>query len=129
MILAYLYAVMTPDIDKFVHDQLSVWPEAARNFRALKQTQTRQLPVGGLNVTLQYNPGRIGSSTAVFAAADPACPSWGFSPPAATAFSPAAELPALLTACEVSEEADPPHPASSSISMRSITAFRRRSPV
>ena len=52
------------DIDKFVHDQLSVWPEAARNFRALKATQTRQLPLGGLNVTLQYNPGRIGSSTA-----------------------------------------------------------------
>ena len=52
------------DIDKFVHDQLSVWPEAARNFRALKATQTRQMPVGGLNVTLQFNPGRISSSTA-----------------------------------------------------------------
>ena len=52
------------DIDKFVHDQLSVWPEAARNFRALKATRTRQMPVGGLNVTLQYNPGRIASSTA-----------------------------------------------------------------
>ena len=55
---------MTMDIDKFVHDQLSVWPEAARNFRALKATQTRQMPVGGLNVTLQFNPGRISSSTA-----------------------------------------------------------------
>ena len=55
---------MTMDIDKFVHDQLSVWPEAARNFRALKGTRTRQMPVGGLNVTLQFNPGRISSSTA-----------------------------------------------------------------
>ena len=55
---------MTVDIDKFVHDQLSVWPEAASNFRALKSVQTRQIPSGGLMTTLQFNPLRFASCTA-----------------------------------------------------------------
>lgn len=63
---------MTVDIDKFVHDQLSVWPEAASNFRALKSVQTRQIPSGGLMTTLQYNPLRYGSCTAGTADAPPA---------------------------------------------------------
>ena len=49
-------------IDKFVKDQLSVWPLAAANFRALKSVQTRDLEVGGLKVRLQHNPARIRSS-------------------------------------------------------------------
>ena len=53
-----------PDIEKFVHDQLSVWPEMAASFRSLKGVRMRQLPLGGLNVTLQCNPGRISSTTA-----------------------------------------------------------------
>lgn len=52
------------DIEKFAHDQFSVWPELASAFRALKSARTRQLPLGGLNVTLQYNPERIASSVA-----------------------------------------------------------------
>ena len=55
---------MFADLDKFVHDQLSVWPDAARNFRALKSTRTRQLPVGGIMTTLQFNPLRMASCTA-----------------------------------------------------------------
>ena len=50
---------MATDIDKFVHDQLSVWPTVAAKYRALKAAQTRQLPLGGLLVTLQCNPGRV----------------------------------------------------------------------
>ena len=51
-------------LDKFVRDQLSVWPLAAANFRALKDAQTRELPVGGLTVRIQHNPARIRSSAA-----------------------------------------------------------------
>jgi len=50
---------MATDIDKFVHDQLSVWPEVAAKYRALKCTQTRTMPYGGMVVTLQSNPGRM----------------------------------------------------------------------
>ncbi len=51
-------------IDKFVRDQLSVWPAAAANFRALKQAQTREMDFGGLHIRLQHNPERIRSSAA-----------------------------------------------------------------
>ena len=50
---------MAIDIDKFVHDQLSVWPAVAAKYRALKGAQTRQMPIGGLLATLQSNPGRM----------------------------------------------------------------------
>lgn len=52
------------DLGKFINDQLSVWPLAANNFRALKQTLVRSLTVGGLEVRVQFNPCRITSSTA-----------------------------------------------------------------
>ncbi len=51
-------------IEKFVCDQLSVWPMAAENYRNLKKAETRTLPVGGLNVVLQYNQARKISSEA-----------------------------------------------------------------
>ena len=50
---------MARDIDKFVHDQLSVWPAVAAKYRDLKSARTRTLPLGGLLVTLQSNPGRL----------------------------------------------------------------------
>ena len=50
---------MATDIDKFVHDQLSVWPQVAAKYRALKTARTRQVAIGGLLVTLQSNPGRL----------------------------------------------------------------------
>lgn len=52
------------ELDKFINDQLSVWPLAAANFRALKSARTRQLEVDGLQCTVQCNPRRILSSTA-----------------------------------------------------------------
>lgn len=50
---------MASDIDKFVHDQLSVWPAVAAKYRALKSTRTRTLSLRGMLVTLQSNPGRL----------------------------------------------------------------------
>ena len=55
---------MEEKIVKFISDQLSVWPEVAARFRALKQVRTRGLSVNGLKTTLQFNPDRIRSSVA-----------------------------------------------------------------
>lgn len=51
-------------IHKFVGDQLSRWPLACDNFRALKNVRVREMEVGGLKVKLQFNPARIVSSAA-----------------------------------------------------------------
>ena len=56
---SYLYESMATDIDKFVHDQLSVWPAVAAKYRNLKSTRTRTLPLSGMLITLQSNPGRV----------------------------------------------------------------------
>ena len=36
------------ELRKFIKDQLSIWPLAATNFRALKAVKTREFPVFGL---------------------------------------------------------------------------------
>lgn len=51
-------------IHKFVGDQLSRWPLACDNFRALKNVRVREMEVGGLTVKLQFNPARMISSAA-----------------------------------------------------------------
>ena len=51
-------------IYKFVGDQLSQWPLACDNYRALKNVKVREVVVGGLTVKLQFNPARIVSSAA-----------------------------------------------------------------
>ncbi len=51
-------------ITKFVGDQLSRWPLACENFRALKNVQVRELDADGLTVRLQHNPARMISSAA-----------------------------------------------------------------
>ncbi len=51
-------------IEEFVNDQLSRWPLACENFRALKRVQVKRLSVGGLDVSVQFNPARIISSAA-----------------------------------------------------------------
>ena len=51
-------------IHKFVGDQLSRWPLACENFRALKNVKVREVEVGGLTVRLQFNPARMISSAA-----------------------------------------------------------------
>ena len=52
------------DIAKFINDQLSRWPLACENFRALKNISIREMETGGLKVILQHNPARIVSSAA-----------------------------------------------------------------
>ncbi len=49
---------------KFVGDQLSCWPLACGNFRALKNVELREMEIGGLEVKLQFNPARMISSAA-----------------------------------------------------------------
>lgn len=51
-------------IHKFVGDQLSRWPLACDNFRALKNVRVKEMEVGGLGVKLQFNPARMISSAA-----------------------------------------------------------------
>ena len=57
-------------IHKFVGDQLSRWPLACENFRALKNVCLREMNVGGLTVKLQFNPARMISSAARLSKAD-----------------------------------------------------------
>jgi hypothetical protein len=53
------------DIDKWMHQQLTEWPLAAKNYAALDQIQTRTIHLSpGEAFTIQFNPGRITSSAA-----------------------------------------------------------------
>ena len=51
-------------INNFVADQLSRWPLASGNFKALDNVLVREVEVGGLKVKLQCNPARMISSAA-----------------------------------------------------------------
>lgn len=51
-------------LQKFIKDQLSVWPLASSNFRLLKSAKIKELQVGNLNCKIQYNPQRVKSTTA-----------------------------------------------------------------
>ena len=57
-------------LHKFVGDQLSRWPLACDNFRALKNVKVREIDAGGLTVKLQFNSARIISSAAKLDKAD-----------------------------------------------------------
>ncbi len=52
------------DLQKFINDQLSVWPLVSSNFRALKSSATRNLKIFGLDCLVQHNPARVASTTA-----------------------------------------------------------------
>lgn len=52
------------EIQKFVSGQLSCWPLACANFRALKNVKTKTLNIRGLDVVVQHNPARMISSAA-----------------------------------------------------------------
>jgi len=51
-------------IKEFFSDQLSAWPLASDNFKALENVLVREVEVRGLTVRLQYNPARMISSAA-----------------------------------------------------------------
>lgn len=55
---------MKKSLDNFTNDQLSRWPLARDNYRALKNAEVRAIRAGGLDVKLQYNPARIVSTAA-----------------------------------------------------------------
>lgn len=52
------------EINKFIRDQLSIWPLASTNYRALKRIKTKTIHIGELSCRIQYNPIRVISSTA-----------------------------------------------------------------
>lgn len=56
--------VKNKPFDSFTNDQLSCWPLARDNYRALKNVCTKALSAGGLDVILQFNPARIVSTGA-----------------------------------------------------------------
>lgn len=51
-------------LGKFINDQLSQWPLACDNTRALKTVQVKRMNIGGLDVSIQFNPSRIVSTSA-----------------------------------------------------------------
>lgn len=58
------YNSLSEDMRKFAADQLSLWPLARDNYRALKQSDVRSLNVGGLEVKLMLIPSRAISTNA-----------------------------------------------------------------
>ena len=54
-------------IHKFVGDQLSRWPLACENFRALKNVRVREMDARGLTVKLQVFASSASVSSAAFA--------------------------------------------------------------
>jgi len=55
---------LSEQLRQFAQNQLSVWPLACKNHRALKAVRTRELECGGLKVRVQFNPARAISSKA-----------------------------------------------------------------
>ena len=56
--------MVNSDILRFVDRQLSAWPLAGANFKALENVHVREVEVNGLVVKLQFNPARMISSAA-----------------------------------------------------------------
>ncbi len=52
------------EIQDFINAQLSQWPMACENFRALRKVQEKSMKIGCLEVKIQFNPSRIASATA-----------------------------------------------------------------
>ncbi len=50
------------NVTDFINAQLSQWPLARDNFRALRKVTNKKMTVGGMEVTAQFNPARIASS-------------------------------------------------------------------
>ncbi len=48
----------------FAREQLERWPEVAARYKALEQVQVRDFRMDGCTVRVQFNPQRIGSTTA-----------------------------------------------------------------
>ncbi|MBD5234252.1 MAG: DUF4922 domain-containing protein [Bacteroidales bacterium] len=55
---------LTPEVEKFIGEQLAEWPLAASNFNALAGVEVKELDLPGLHIKVQFNPARIVSSGA-----------------------------------------------------------------
>mgnify|MGYP002518012614 CR=1 FL=1 len=54
----------TPEVLSFIKEQLKEWKLAKDNTKQLKDLQVKSMEVAGLPVKVQFNPARIGSTTA-----------------------------------------------------------------
>jgi glycosyltransferase involved in cell wall biosynthesis len=52
------------NLDSFFPEQLKKWNLAAKNYEALKNVQKRTITIDGFDVTVQFNPARMGSTGA-----------------------------------------------------------------
>lgn len=52
------------NLDNFFPEQLEKWDLAAKNYEALKNVQKRTIAIDGFDVTVQFNPARMGSTGA-----------------------------------------------------------------
>ncbi len=52
------------ELTRFFNRQLELWPEARQHFRELQRVETRELNVGNVSLTLQFNPARMVSTGA-----------------------------------------------------------------
>ena len=52
------------ELTRFINRQLELWDDARQHFRDLQRVETRELAVGGVSLTLQFNPARIVSTGA-----------------------------------------------------------------
>ena len=56
--------VTSQQINRFIEEQLAVWPMATDNFNALQNVKVKDLDVDGMKIKVQFNPARIVSSSA-----------------------------------------------------------------
>lgn len=56
--------ISSPQAIELLSKQLATWPLAEKNYRALRQVQTRTFDLGGFDVKVQFNPARIRSTGA-----------------------------------------------------------------
>lgn len=52
------------DVDKFIGQQMAIWPFAAQNYKALKEIEQRRFDFANYSIIAQHNPARITSSGA-----------------------------------------------------------------
>ena len=57
-------AIPMVTLEELVESQLETWPDARRNYAALRETERRRIPLGDLDTAIQLNPARIRSTGA-----------------------------------------------------------------
>lgn len=56
--------VNSETVERFLAEQLSEWPMASDNFKALDNVKVKEIDVDGMRIKVQFNPARIVSSSA-----------------------------------------------------------------